>query len=854
MNGGGNMQEPQNQFGQKNEKGSTGYQGCVVININGNRYTATSNVFTALSDILSIQLKNASESCSNIFKQQSVSEEVLIKEINEKISNIFQLSLDLSDPFHRLKLEGKVEFFHLISKSKSKSDSNKKKNDVSTGATTEIDNITEKIENSLRAYNPQLVDDNKIKEDLKSLIGVEEVLDPFDFDFETVYKKVLKIASDNANKGYYAIIECLKTLEIQLEQYKRQSKINFFEDDPLTPLDMEFKFAIYDENGRNMSYGKEQKGGFEFFIERGGSQGYYDICCVIHDWNNALVDSKDIREESDYVILSPDNTINIIPTSPIIKQEQLRNFQVSGDVFFEYYKLARYRKYAINSNCEKNSFYGYQEYTKNGGKIIIKSGVRNYFVKGEIVLSGCRDTQHLSEIKYTFYVSLRENSQAFTNQNTSNNNNGDITSKQKIVLDRNLRCPYCAQELGIKRWQKRKRYCNGGKTQIEKGIACKNNHYLDKNFFDASDNVSAKFCFGRGYQPGEPECPLFLPENYAKNVSGVVSLIGKAGSGKSVFISNFFGMTKKDMKGNINWNSTIGPFISNSSCSFYMPNDDWEKAQKKFFKDDSSGTAYSDYLSVLYENGPKRSPENKNSALIHLPFILEMRNINNGVTSYMSFFDCPGEYIYNQPDKDTPALFKFQSDSNANLHPVSNSDAYILFIDPTDSNDATDKIDGRIENATHIVDELKKVIGDVECKQRVVAVVFSKFDVWLSQLTEKRNQNVDEFLSIVRCSAPVEGKNRVDYQGSKTQTYIDACSNAIRTYLYSAEGIAFDALEKSLNGFGSHKYFLASALGRAGALRFNGTGKTPSILYQTKSNYNVDVVALWLAVQLGIIK
>ncbi len=846
------MQESKSQYTQNIGEGGVGYQECVIININGERYTATDDILIALSDILSLKLKVANERCSKLFVKQSVPEEDLIEEVNTLIFNIFQLSLDLSDPFHRLQLNRKIKIFHAITTQPTSTDNNKSQNDSETQdqnkQNSDNNSSIQQLVESLQKYNPKSTDTQKIKEDIKSFFNTSN-LDELSFDFESMYRKIMQIALSNADKGYFAIIDELNKLIERLKRYKGESKIDFLEEDPLTPMDMEFKFAIYDDEGKNVAYKKDAQkdSGFEFFIERGSTQGYYDICCVIHDWNNALVDSMDIRDESDDAVRTTEQSIAVIKRSLRFPDKG----SVTGEEFFKEYELAIYRKYQIVINNERGAQFGYRNYTDNGGKITIKKNVKNFSAKGEIILSGCRDRNSDEEKKFTFYIWLNERAEDSQNLDLNNEKKQKNVTATKVG-NRKLRCPYCARELGINRRQKKNRYCDGkkAKDKAKEGVVCKNNHYLDTDFFDDQMNVSNTYDFENfDFESHEPDFPLKLPSNYTKNVSGVVSLIGKASSGKSAFISNFFGLTKNnDMNGNINWNSTIGPFISNSVFSFFMPNNQWELAQKRHILDDCTGTAYSDYVSVLYENGPKRSPNSKNSALVHLPFLLKMENSNNGVTSYMSFFDCPGEYIYDSNKKFMPIK---HSEKNRSEHPVVNSDAYILFLDPTNM------INDKIDNAEMIMQTLSDVVTVEKSKQRAVAVVFSKFDIWLDMLIKEHDTNADKFLEVVRRSAPDEGKNKVDYRGSKTERYIDACSDAIKDYFMKAYKDEFSSLEKLLNEcFEQHKYFVVSAMGRGSSFRYpkEEEGEAPLILYRTKSNYNVDIVALWLAVQLGIIK
>lgn len=869
-----------NNIDQRNTFGNNyNYDHCVFIQLDGKSYNATDDVLSALTGLLGQQLRDAiSKNISFLVEPVGYkSPEEQKEDIDEKIQQILQLSLTICDPSHKFKLKK----FHIFSKSndskKEKEGNDSKTSDSAKGDTNEK-GFFDKVVEAIKKANDQ-IDETTIKAAVQSMISYDDTtIDSYSYDYGSVFKQIINALAKSVQGGYDAIMKGLDEINDVLERYVEPSKIDMYHEDHLTPLDISFKYAILDEAGKDVaySYNEEEKGKFEFFIERVNAKGEYAICCVIRDWNRAFADFRQLAYEIEY-----DAGQEYIKLD--FKSNDGEGFD--GQAVFSDYELVAYRECVLSRRGFAQEAIRYSDYKNNGGKIFIISQTVGCEISGEIELKEIRevtikragDTKLPETKKYHFFVSFHKNE-----------SDKHLEEKEKKVFKpadrRFLRCPYCGQKLNFAHaWFARGRYCNGEKfkkkdtfsERQKKSTLCRYNCYLDSGFCNENGKLSDNYYLDpnktiEASARPQPEKPLIIPHDYLKSNSGVVSLIGMSGSGKSVFISNLFNLQSMRFGNNPSWNNTIAPFIDDSQVGFFLPtaNNETEWAEKQSVtypynpQIDHAMASYADYVSTIFGKVAKRSPNNKKDVLTYLPFIIRMENTKNGVRDYISFFDCPGEYIY-KVNIDKSVERPLLSDKNKKWYPALNSDAFVLFLDPFDDTNGT--VSEKFISAAQILSNLVDLYDKRDAKNKVVAVVFSKFDVLINQLRNSseacNGSNVQEFLDAVCMSAPQEdSKGRVNYSASKTSRYIDSCSDAIEAFFKeSRDQEAFETFCSELDNFGNRKFFMISALGRGGSIQFSNRTDdnfkdTPNLLYRARSNYDVDKVVLWMAVQLGMIR
>lgn len=799
--------------------------------IDNKQYKLTSGMVNILLDLFSAKFKKDVILDMNFFATEKETDEQKIEKIDKMISDILHLSVFLSAPFKIYTIR-KIKFL------------TKNNDEIKQGKSGEeqdgqINKLFNDIKELLIKENPDLKGKEEIlKETLTELLTYNRI-DEFGFDIVSVYRKIIKSIKDGLCKGYNQVLENLRDIYNFLVGLKKNAtEIDFFHKDLLTPEGLYFKFAIFDCKGQDVAYMKNnigEEGIFEFFVERKDALGYYDICCVIRDWNLAFANCINLKNESEY-------NEEITAYLEVVDE--------NIDNFIKKYPLIKYTQCQIIWDDDTIDRITYKKYTQNGGKILLKGNVSNFKKTG--VIKFCNPRKQSTspyECEFHFHIIFGQstkNEYAASKQKASN-----YKGISESIKKRYLRCPYCGRELKFYRWSKKRgRYCNGEKVKKadnyakledvqKRGTLCRYNHYLDSSSKSANEF---------------PDNPLVLPKNFMKCNNGVIQLVGMPESGKSIFLSKLFGFDQGGYSNPMpNWNRTISPFINNSTVMPFTPlsgkKGDWLNAQNQ----SSYSASYANYVSKLYDKMAKRTLRNSLGFIMQLPFIMEMSNINNHVSSFLSFFDCPGEYLC-KVEEDGKITNEVLTDPTAELYPIFNSDGYILFVDLQD-------ITNGFNRATQILkiisENLKKINERKPNTKGVLAVVFAKLDVLIEALRMKLPDEAEEkFLSVVCRAAPLESRKCIKFESSSTAKFIDECSNAIEEYFEIKHEDQFASLKSQIfpDLYGEAKFFALTALGRDSSIQPIVTGDAPKMLYKTKSNYNVDLVVLWLAVKLGMIR
>ena len=415
----------------------------------------------------------------------------------------------------------------------------------------------------------------------------------------------------------------------------------------------------------------------------------------------------------------------------------------------------------------------------------------------------------LSEFRY-FRLVIKEKEMAnlFVLANTVER---DSFKHDKIYLknrtDDQKLCPYCARKINFNSSAKYQ-YCDGTPLEVEPGAVVKRG--TKETYKDAI------FC--NRYLRNENNNLLMLPkQTYAKDKKATfISILGKPSSGKSVFLSTLFGLQNGTQSNTLSY---FGRFTGLYNLAFDMSEITYIDKRSLHNKTIQLNKVQSQTMSVKSQDYYEDFKINADSNGVFLrtgknvrfyPFILNSKNKNCSII----LKDIAGE------DAEVEDL-DVENDVQGKTVRIENSDAFLVFIAPDDTN---------------FKDTVNRVIKIANTKP--VAFVLTKFDKLMNDPTYDIN---DACLN----DATYDMVDKSSYSGSTLEKNIEQASCEVKEII--KEKVREFPMHEVEISCKNAKFFAISSLGNDKCIFGNN-----NIGFYT-TPHRVELPLIWLLFQTGII-